>query len=323
VYIKFWGTRGSTPRAFTHEDILGLFKRLKSTTARGGKTTLDEVLTAYAEKNLKVPLGFGGDTTCVEIGSGNQFLYVDMGSGIRQAGTEAISKGIKDFHLLVTHMHWDHVLGLPFFRPIFTKGCNLHIYHVHKDSPEFIKVNFNGINFPVTWKDLGSKISFHRIDPYTPTTIAGMTVEPFSLDHPGEAFGYRIEGDGQSVVIGFDSEYTRTSKEALGQDLKYYQNLHTLIFDGQYTHEELEHRKGWGHSTPSTGCELALREGIKRVVFTHHDPWSDFVKLTTMWDDARKHLSSLLPKYKELWKDQKAGPELLFAYDRLTLDFEG
>lgn len=322
MYVKFWGTRGSTPRAFAHDDIVALLRRLSSSGKKGGKTTIDEVLAAYTAAPTDIPLGFGGDTTCVEIGHDRQSLFVDMGSGIRQAGTEASAAGIKEFHLLVTHMHWDHVLGLPFFRPIFEKGNTLHIYHVHKDAPEFIKVNFNGTNFPVTWNDLGSKVNFHQLKPYKASIIAGLQIEPFRLDHPGDSFGYRIEAGSKAVCIGFDSEYTRTSRSDLGPDLKYYQNLDLLIFDGQYTPAELELRKGWGHSTPITGCELALREGIKKVAFTHHDPWSDFDKLVSMWEAAQAHATALLPKYAAGWKDQPDGPKLIYAYDRLRLDLE-
>jgi phosphoribosyl 1,2-cyclic phosphodiesterase len=320
LYVKFWGTRGSTPRAFTHDDILTLLQRLKASGKAGGKTTLDEILTAHSGKHQDVPLGFGGDTTCVEIGHGKQSLFVDMGSGLRQAGTDAMDTGNKEFHILVTHMHWDHVLGLPFFRPIFEKDFTLHIYHVHNESPEFIKLNFNGINFPVLWGDLGSNIVFHQLKPYRSVDINGMKVEPFRLDHPGDSFGYRIEAKSQAVVIGFDSEYTRLSRAELGKDLKYYQNLDLLIFDGQYTPVELEARKGWGHSTPTTGCELALREGIKKLAFTHHDPWADFDKLISMWDEAKAHVKLLMPKFADVWKSQPAGPELVYAYDRLRLN---
>ena len=216
-------------------------------------------------------------------------------------------------------MHWDHVIGIPFFRPIFTKGYKLNIYHIHDKSPEFVKLNFNGINFPILWNDLESEIHFHKMTPYKETKLGDMSITPFTLDHPGHSYGYRVESKGKSVAIGFDSEYSRMSKEDMGDDLKYYQNLDLLIFDGQYNKEELKARKGWGHSTPTIGTEIALREGIKNIAFTHHDPWSKKDKLQSMHQDAENYKKANMGKYKSNWSKQPEGPNLIYAYDQLDI----
>ena len=264
------------------------------------------------------PLIHGGDTSCVEIGDADNSVYVDMGSGFRSVGTQALERGQKEFHIFLTHMHWDHVIGMPFFRPVFAPGNTLHIYHVHKDSPEFVKLNFNGVNFPILWDDLGSDIHFHQINPYETVKVGNISTTPFTLDHPGHSYGYRMESEGKSIVIGFDSEYIRMKPEELGKDLEYYQNLDLLIFDGQYSEDELKERKGWGHSTPTVGTELALREGIKNVAFTHHDPWSDRKKLEEMHQTAEAYKSKHIKKHSH-WSGTK-GPNLIYAYDHLRID---
>lgn len=320
MFVKFWGTRGSLPRPSNQSDILSILKDLEIDALKNGIVSISDVVKNVEAGKLLNPLTHGGDTSCVEIGDANTNVYVDMGSGLRSVGTQAMESGTKEFHIFLTHMHWDHVIGMPFFRPVFTPGCTIHIYHVHDQSPDFVKVNFNGINFPLLWEDLVSTIKFHKVEPYKKTMVNTLAVTPFTLDHPGHSYGYRFESENQSVVIGFDSEYTRFSPEELGQDLRYYQNLDLLIFDGQYSEEELKDRKGWGHSTPTLGTELALREGIKNIAFTHHDPWSDRNKLESMRIAAEEYKKKHIKNYEKIWTKNKGGPNLIYAYDSLYIN---
>ena len=321
--VKFWGTRGSLPQATNNNELLTLVGDLLQDAKNQGIRTLRTFKMALEKGDLGKPVVYGGNTTCTEIIHGDKMFFIDMGSGLREAGSHYMPKGIKEFHIFLTHMHWDHVMGLPFFVPVHAAGYKVKIYHVHRNAPEYVKINFNGINFPLTFDQLGGKIEFEQLKLYEPKDFGSVKVTPFVLDHPGGCFGFRFDADnGKSLAVGVDGEYKRITREQLGHDLPYYQNLDMLIFDAQYEISELASRFDWGHSSPNIGVDLAVREGIKHLVFTHHDPWSTPVKLRRMKEAADDHLLTILPGNQKQWATlgQPTGPALSTAYDGLVID---
>ena len=320
MQIKFWGTRGSLPVSVNDARFLSLVEECAVKAQQAGIERIKDFTAFLQEGKCGSPLVFGGNTTCTEITAGSSSVFIDMGSGLREAGTHAIQKGIKEFHIFMTHMHWDHVMGMPFFIPVHVPGHRIHIYHVHKNAPEYIRINFNGVNFPLKWDQLGGQVEFHQLKIYEPMLLGELAVTPFVLDHPGGSFGYRIEAGGKSFVVGVDSEYKRLTAEELGKDLPFYQNLDILLFDAQYEMSELATRFDWGHCSPHIGIDLALREKIKHLIFTHHDPWSTEEKLHRMLAHSKNYLKSQWPNYKDHWTAiQEGGPLLSMAYDGLTL----
>ncbi len=317
MQLTFWGARGSSPVVVNHDKALEILAQLVGKAKAKGLTTYDQLLAAARAGEFGMPLLYGGHTPCTEVTHGAQSFFIDMGTGLREAGTKYLGKR-KEFTVFLTHMHWDHLQGLPFFIPIFIPGNKITIYHVHKSAPEHVKIMFNGVNFPVRWDQLGATVEFKEVKLYQPLPFGDTTVTPFALDHPGGSFGYRFEAAGRSAVIGFDGEYTRISREELGKDLPYYQNLDLLVFDAQYELEELLNKHDWGHSSSTIGIDLALREGIKNLVLIHHDPWASDERLHASIANARKYVKMNL-KWYENWKDQPEGPKLFSAYDGLTL----
>jgi phosphoribosyl 1,2-cyclic phosphodiesterase len=322
LYLKFWGTRGSIPRATDGQELVALIERLANLNKLQGNLTISQLRDAV--KQTQYPLTYGGNTSCTEVGSDDDCILIDMGSGIRDFGSRALQRGVTEYHIFMTHMHWDHIIGMPFFTPIYAANCKVNIYHVHRNAPEFIKINFNGVNFPLKWEQLSAKIEFHQLKLYEETRCGSkqqMIVRPFSLDHPGGSFGYRVDCDRHSVAIGVDGEYKRLTREELGRDLEFYQGLDVLVFDGQYEMSELASRFDWGHCSPNIGVDLAMREGIRCLVFTHHDPWSSAEKVDRMYEIAAKHLRGQLPLHRALWESlgQSSGPELKAAYDGMVL----
>jgi phosphoribosyl 1,2-cyclic phosphodiesterase len=239
--------------------------------------------------------GYGGNTPCVEIQGGQDRIIIDAGSGIRPLGYELLSgpcgKGQGEVHLLFTHFHWDHLIGLPFFTPIFIPGNTIHVYAVQPDLPDVFRTVFRKPYFPLNLEQLGAKIVYHRLEPRKPHRFGELEVTPYQLDHPDPCWGFKVERGGKAVAHCVDTECTRMSREALGPDLPLYQNLDLMIFDAQYTLMETIEKVNWGHAAASLGVDIALRERVKHVLFMHHDPASTDEKISQAEAQARKYFA--------------------------------
>ena len=220
--------------------------------------------------------GYGTSTTCVEVTQGHSQLIIDGGSGIRSLSENLMSqhygRGRGPFHIYMTHFHWDHVIGLPFFTPHFLPNTPIHYYSVHPQLEECIRAIFRKPFFPVPYEALASKIHFHVVEPRKPFMVDDLKCTPYMLDHPDPCWGLKVEAAGKAYAHCVDTEGTRVSREDMGEDLPLYQNIDLMYFDAQYTFPELADKANWGHSAAQIGLDIAIRENIKRVLFAHHDP---------------------------------------------------
>jgi phosphoribosyl 1,2-cyclic phosphodiesterase len=258
--IKFWGVRGSTP---TPEQ-------------RNGR--------------------YGGNTACVEVRLANGTLIIlDCGSGLRSLGKSLI----KEFggrpinsYIFLTHFHWDHIQGIPFFRPLYETGNAFAFHAVHrgeKELTEAIEGQIISPYFPVDMTALGSTRNFFDRD-YSPLDIEGAIVTSAPLNHPQGCVGYRIEADGCVFVFATDTEpgsdfHDRSVRElARGADV--------LVYDAQYTPQQLKgEKKGWGHSSWLEGTRVARDAGVKRLLLFHHDPDHDDIFVDGLVERAREEFS--------------------------------
>lgn len=276
MQINLWGVRGSLPSSQTPESqILNIEGLLRNYFTAGYR---DANHISQFLKSLDVPVvgGYGTATTCVEVRTQKGQLIIDGGSGIRNLNDRIMSgyggrvKG--PYHIYMTHYHWDHVIGLPFFAPHFIPGINIHYYGVQKDLEKLIRGIFHKPYFPVPFEDLSSKVHFHILEPRKEFQLDDMTLIPYRLDHPDECWGLKIMSGGKTYSHCVDTEATRVTRDELGPDLALYQNVDFMYFDAQYTLPELAEKANWGHSAAQVGIDLAFREGIKKIYFGHHDP---------------------------------------------------
>ena len=300
--VKLWGIRGSLPTPHPPEEF---------------REILLHMLQMYEEKrsDVKSPAeflaslnppfhgGFGGHTSCIEVAHGeDNRLIVDGGSGLRRLGERMLltdlGKGKGEAHILLTHFHWDHLIGLPFFVPIFIPGNKINFYAVHDDLEENIRLMFRKPNFPVDYKDLGAEIVFHKLEPRKKKMFGEIAVTPYQLDHPDPCWGFRFECNGKVFSHCVDSEMTRISPDDLGEDLPLYQGVDLALMDAQYTFVEATERINWGHASAPVGLDLAMREGIKRALFIHHDPAASDVKIQQLENQTREYYETALKHSK-------------------------
>lgn len=259
--IKFWGTRGSI--------------------SSPGPTTTK----------------YGGNTACVEVSDSQTLAIFDAGTGIRLLGEDLLRRGPGrvEGHLFISHFHFDHIGGFPFFRPLYMKGNKFTIYgcegtgrkleniFVGQMSPEY---------FPVTMSEMPAELNFVQLTT-RPIILNGWTITPAYINHPGLALAYKIENSKSKIVYMTDNEPFRyllrqqSKKPEVFDDLKrgqveleredlmlvdYFEGADLLIHDGQYTQEEYPAHLGWGHSFYEFTLEMALQGHVKKLMFFHHDP---------------------------------------------------
>lgn len=321
--VKIWGARGSLPAPMSPEGLEDHMRNLLLEFTERGYSQSADVDHFLAEVPRHRLGGYGGNTPCIEVKTPRQKIIIDGGSGIRQLGYELMAgpcgRGTGVVHILFTHFHWDHLIGLPFFTPIFIPGNKIHVYAVQPELPEVFRTLFKKPYFPVPLEQLGATIEYHQLKPRETVSFEDLKVTPYELDHPDPCWGYRFESGGKVYSHCVDTECSRVSREQLGPDLALYQNADLMIFDAQYTLMETIEKVNWGHAAASLGLDIAMREQIKRVIFMHHDPASSMEKIAAAEVQARRYYET----QKESARKTHAamhGVEWSFAYEGMSVD---
>jgi phosphoribosyl 1,2-cyclic phosphodiesterase len=255
VRIKFWGVRGSTP-------------------------------TPQIE-NLK----FGGNTPCLEVRNGaNECVIFDAGSGIRALGQTLMQEAAGapiNAKIFLTHFHWDHIQGIPFFAPLY--GPNNHISFLSGSTGRPLQETLEGQMakpyFPIDFGQVAARRDFQQIETGAAIKVGGLTIRPFPLNHPQGASGYRIECNGVVIVYATDFEHGVGESDAVLYE--YAQNANILICDAQYTPAEYETHRGWGHSTWQNAVLLAREARAEHLMLFHHDPSHDDQAMMQISQNAR------------------------------------
>lgn len=220
----------------------------------------------------------GGNTSCVEVQCGATRIVLDAGTGLRRLGDKMLGEGRPaEATLLLSHFHWDHIQGLPFFVPAYLPGTRLSVFGPvggRIGVKKAIGRQMSAPHFPVGLGDLGAKIDWNELKPGARFTVGEATVSVAKLNHPGGVLAYRIEHGGDAIVYATDTEHYACVDPALRQ---LADGASILIYDAQYTPDEYagkagRSRVGWGHSTYVAGAEAAKAAGVKKLVLFHHDP---------------------------------------------------
>jgi len=275
VTLKFWGVRGSIPTP--------------------GPSTLR----------------YGGNTPCVEVRCGDALLILDAGSGIRELGNALMAQGRPiTAHLMISHSHWDHVQGFPFFIPAYVRGNSIHVYGclgADRSLREVLEGQMEFTYFPVALDELGSAVAFHEVDEGQ-FQVAGVPVRAMYANHPGLCLNYRLEWEGKTAVYMCDSEPydrlanpedTAPAEEYVGivegidpRLAEFARGADLLIADCPYTAEEYRQRRGWGHGSVEDVVQIAVDAEVKRLALFHHDPSHPDDKIDEMVEHARSLLTA-------------------------------
>lgn len=236
--ITFWGVRGSLPVPDAHT------------------------------------LRYGGNTTCVSVEVGEKVLVLDVGTGVRLLG-EALKDTQEEVFVLLSHLHADHIGGFPFFAPLWESGRNVHLIDYPREERLWTLLElFNGIFFPMVPEMLKCNVKRVSEPPMAYLAAHGFDIQQLPVNHPGGAFGYRIEDHGKSFVFIPDNELNppedvTTTREAL---VAFCREADVLCHDAQYLSEDMPMKRGWGHSLVRDVCDFAIEAAVRHLVLFHHDP---------------------------------------------------
>src|SRR5688572_11765389 len=220
----------------------------------------------------------GGNTTCVEIDTGAETIIIDCGSGMRALGLSLMARefgrGQGVAHIFLTHAHWDHLQGYPFFAPAYVPGNRLIFYAVNHNPQTFLEhQQVAPIYFPIPPNAMPAEKEFIQLREGETVQIGRTTVSNLSLYHPGTAYAYRFD-DGESVfVFASDGEYKSLSEANLRRYISFFSQADALVFDAQYSLRDVFLSKAdWGHSSAIIGVDIAERARARRLITFHHDP---------------------------------------------------
>ncbi|MBS28173.1 MAG: MBL fold metallo-hydrolase [Alphaproteobacteria bacterium] len=236
-------------------------------------------------------IAFGGNTSCVEIQCGASHVILDAGTGIRQLGNALVeSGGVVDADILLSHTHLDHIVGLPFFGPAYCEDSNLRMWAGHLGPDHQLKKVLGAMMgdplFPIPMDVMAANKSFGDFHAGETLNLAcGARVKTCPLNHPNGATGYRVEQNGRAVCYVTDTEHVEGMHDE--HILALIQDADVFIYDANYTDEEYEAHRGWGHSTWQVGAELAEMANVKTFVPFHHDPSHDDDAMSQIEAEAR------------------------------------
>ena len=235
---------------------------------------------------------YGGDTSCVSVEDEHRVLVIDAGTGIRRLG-DHLRGDRRDIYLLLTHVHADHVMGFPYFLPLYEEDRRVFVFGhpVQGDLWSPFQL-MDGVHFPLVVDALPCRWLRVGRDPMTFLRREGFDITRTPLNHPGGAFGYRIQGPNCSFVYIPDNEIRPPSGETLPfSELRdFCDGVDVLAHDAQFTEAQMATRAGWGHSTPDRACELAKESGAGKLLLIHHDPERSDDELDGLAEDARRRL---------------------------------
>ena len=315
--VRFWGTRGSIPVSLTWRDVRDrLVQALVR--AHGHDLSTPDKAVAFAEREFGFPLArtFGGHTSCVEFEPGsNEYFACDMGSGARAFGAHVFARqggAPAIVNVFMSHVHWDHIMGFPFFGPAYAPGTTIRIHGCHAELEHAFRLQQDPPCFPVRFDQLAARIEFVALRPGEAVDVAGVRVVPKLQRHGGDSYAYRFEAGGRSWIYSTDSEHRPEYRQAMLAFVDFFRDADLVVFDAMYSlADAISVKADWGHSSNVIGVELCQRANVRRLALFHHEPAYDDATLWRMLAETRR--------LEELTRE-KAPLEVFAAYDGLEVD---
>lgn len=320
---RFWGTRGSLPVALTASQVQ--HKVALALLAAEGRRfeSLAEAQSFAASLPFASARTYGGNSSCVEIEinaptpASHDYVICDLGSGLRVFGNAVMARHgprvPNIFHVFLSHLHWDHIMGFPFFAPAYIPGNRIVIHSCHANAEMALRRQQAEPSFPVEFAALGASIEFVTLEPGVTTEIAGLSVTPQLQLHGGDSYGYRFERAGKVLVYSTDSEHRLDNAEETEAVAQFFRNADLVIFDAMYSlADSVSVKQDWGHSSNVVGVELCHLAGATRLALFHHEP--------IFSDERIAAIEAETCRLEHITRDGAPPLDVIAAYDGLEID---
>ncbi|NRR34346.1 MBL fold metallo-hydrolase [Oxalobacteraceae bacterium] len=316
---RIWGARGSLPVALNHRQI-----RAKLVSALEGAIGLDldssAKVQAYVDQlGFDVRGTYGGNSSCVEVevwdAASTEHVVLDMGSGLRPFGGAMLGRygpgKPQTYHVFMSHLHWDHIMGFPFFTPAYIPGNRIIIYGCHAQLETAFRRQQEPISFPVGFDQLGATIEFRQMKPGVPLDIKGLRVTAKLQLHAGDSYGYRLEHGGRTLIYSTDSEHKLDNAAERISFVDFFRDADLVIFDAMYSlADSISVKADWGHSSNVVGVELCQLAGVQQLCLFHHEPIYDDAQIARVLAETRR--------YAEITGE--APLQIVSAYDGMEIE---
>ena len=318
MLVRFWGTRGSLPVAPT-ADVIQKKIAKALVVADGHRFASEAEAENFVETELSFAAGgtYGGATPCVELEAGDGSYFIcDMGSGLRQFGLDSMRRNAKGhpktYNFFLSHLHWDHIMGFPFFAPAFDPQATIRIHAGHPDAEQALRRQQEEISFPVPFDWLKAKFEFVTLTTGEAHRVDGVEVETKLQHHSHGSYGFRFtDGDGHVVIYSTDSEHKLEKMAVEAAFIHFFREADLVICDTMYSlADSVSMKEDWGHSSNLVAVDLCHEAKAKTLALFHHEPTYDDE------DIERMHQETI--RYEELTRE---GPplEVICSYDGLEV----
>ena len=317
--VRFWGTRGSLPVAMRAETVRD--KLVSGVLAASGRHFVDRAAAAAFvddELDFAVRGSFGGASSCVEIEAGDgNFIICDLGSGLREFGLDAMRRAAgghpRRYHVFLSHLHWDHIMGFPFFVPAFDPEATIIIHSGHADAETALRRQQEEISFPVAFDWLRARIEFVTLATDVPHRIGGVDVTLMEQYHSHKSYGYRFDSGGKSVIYSTDSEHRSDQMDTEERFEAFFARADLVVCDTMYSlGVTVSLKQDWGHSSSLVAIDLCRMARAGTLALFHHEPTYSDAQLQTIHAEAIS--------YEALTRGDAAQVAVICAYDGLEVD---
>lgn len=287
--VQFWGVRGSLPAPLTptqiQTKIAAVVQRISSKDIES-----EDARERFLSTLPKWMYGtIGGNTACVELTTdeGDEFIF-DAGTGLRVLGSKLAVTKTKVCHIFLSHYHWDHIQGLPFFGPAYNPNFEMQFYTTFPASKRLLEKQMSLPYFPVQMDtSFTKKIFFHTIKARVPFKVGNAIVEVKKMSHPGKSYSYSVKENGKCFIYATDVELSQKDFDDTAENASFFEGADSLVLDAQYTIEEAVQKENWGHSAFCYAIDFAAKWHIRNVYLFHHEPAYDDRKIYSILQAAQ------------------------------------
>ena len=294
---KFWGVRGSVPTSLSSDKLMSKIHSILQQISISDLESLTSREKFISSLPKWITSTVGGNTTCFEVGVSEKDVFIfDAGTGIRELGKKLISEKNLKIHIFISHFHWDHIQGLPFFDPLYNPNFEIHFYSVVNNFKQLLCEQMRSPFFPVEFSSMMNNLHFHQIEEGCEFLVSNHKINTKRMFHPGGSVAFSvINPEGKKLIFATDVELKSKDFELTDENRNFFENTDVLVLDAQYTVEEAAQKENWGHSTFCFAIDFASLWNVKKIFLFHHEPNYDDKKIFTILDSAIWYANYSIP----------------------------